>query len=572
MSDSFEGLPNGYQILEYELKEVLGQGGFGITYLAIDLNLNKKVAIKEYFPREFSARNEGNTIRPIGSQADRDTFAWGLKRFLEEARTLALFENPNIVSVKRFFEANGTAYLVMEYCDGQSLDEIIKNEGPLTEGRILKILEPLLDGLENIHSANFLHRDVKPANIFIREDGSPVLLDFGSARKHLSSHSKTVTSLATVGYAPVEQYSSSGMQGPPVDIYGLAATLYRAITGERPQDALDRVLNDDLIPLVKRDDINISKKLLAAIDRGMAVRPENRPQTIAEWRSELNLSVGDELKARSYEPAILGNKQPFVLGKGNTSASSLLKYGAFFCIFLVVIGAFAYLSFTSNKASSIDSQTAIKSTPIPQPIASKEPNLPEKSRPKVPETPQSKLPESIKPKAQEPINPTEKRFVGAIYQVNSWGGGVILISVSAHLRDLDIVYTDDGDRFQIQGINDRYANIKRISGNTAMHEGDSVYLGISSNQNPVGDKKDFATNNSRQLVGYISTDPKDLNDFVVKVELAPGVTYVPSDAVLSVNGIKFLVTIQGRKYLYISREDNRSLNESILGKNVYRSY
>ncbi|MBT8622535.1 serine/threonine protein kinase [Polynucleobacter paneuropaeus] len=559
MSDSFEGLPNGYQILEYELKEVLGQGGFGITYLAIDLNLNKKVAIKEYFPREFSARNEGNTIRPIGSQADRDTFAWGLKRFLEEARTLALFENPNIVSVKRFFEANGTAYLVMEYCDGQSLDEIIKNEGPLSEDKILKILKPLLDSLKNIHSANFLHRDVKPANIFIREDGSPVLLDFGSARKHLSSHSKTVTSLATVGYAPVEQYSTSGMQGPPVDIYGLAATLYRAITGERPQDALDRVLDDDLVPLVKREDIKINKKLLAAIDHGMAVRPENRPQTIAEWRSEFNLPLGADLNPQTSNPPKFGNNFFSVATIGHAVSSSRLKYSAFALIFFMAIGLISYIALTGNKAGYTESQAPVKSTPIPQATVSQEPNPFAKYVTKVP----------------EPNKAPEKILVGHIYQVYAWsdeamGGAALKIEPNVKLRNKDIVFIDNGSRFRIENSDGQYASMLKISGKTALKVGMNVWSYSSSNDiaNPANVKKSDVVPDDR-VVGTVETYNQGKGGYV-RVLIKPGSEFPTFMAYI--NSVAYRVDRIGEKYAYLTRFDGRAIDGKEIGRPVLRPF
>ncbi|WP_300712636.1 serine/threonine-protein kinase [Limnohabitans sp.] len=180
------------------------------------------------YPREFANRDSTFTIHAVGNTEDKDTFAWGLKRFLDEARVLAQLSHPNIISIKRFFEAHGTAYLVMEYCDGKPLDEIIRDHGPLNETELNGILFPLLDGLEHVHEKAFLHRDIKPANIFIRRNGSPVLLDFGAAKHEMTSHSKSVTSLATAGYAPFEQYSTKGKQGTWSDIYGLAATIYRA--------------------------------------------------------------------------------------------------------------------------------------------------------------------------------------------------------------------------------------------------------------------------------------------------------------------------------------------------------
>lgn len=290
MTDDLRALPIGYVLSDYRIDGVLGHGGFGITYLATDTMLNRRVAIKEYFPREFAVRDGTLLVRAAGNKEDRETFSWGLKRFLDEARVLALFDHPNIVAVRRFFESNGTAYLVMDYCDGVPLDELIKRDGPLSPLQINRILLPILDGLERVHSANFLHRDIKPANIFIRSDGSPVLLDFGAARQEIVSHSKSVTSLATPGYAAFEQYSTHGKQGPWTDIYGLGATLYRAITGEKPQDAPDRILEDTLVPITIKAAAGFDMRILNAIDAAMSVRPKQRPQSISEWRGLLGLN------------------------------------------------------------------------------------------------------------------------------------------------------------------------------------------------------------------------------------------------------------------------------------------
>ena len=187
METNSRALPVGKILSDYRIEGLLGQGAFGITYLAIDVNLNRKYAIKEYYPREFAYRDGTLKVSASGSKEDIETFKWGLERFLDEARILARFSEPNIIGVQRFFEANGTAYLVMDYCEGESLDEKIKKNGPLNKNQLEKILFPLLDGLEKVHKANFLHRDIKPANIFIRFDGTPVLLDFGAARQEIFS-------------------------------------------------------------------------------------------------------------------------------------------------------------------------------------------------------------------------------------------------------------------------------------------------------------------------------------------------------------------------------------------------
>lgn len=285
MESFLKSLPDNFELYEFKLEKVLGQGGFGITYLALDMNLMQHVAIKEYFPREFANRDSTYTIHAVGNTEDKDTFAWGLKRFLDEARVLAQLSHPNIISIKRFFEAHGTAYLVMEYCDGKPLDEIIRDHGPLNESELNGILFPLLDGLEHVHEKAFLHRDIKPANIFIRRNGSPVLLDFGAAKHEMTTHSKSVTSLATAGYAPFEQYSTKGKQGTWSDIYGLAATIYRAISGVKPLDAPDRMLEDTLEPATELLKEKFDPHLLKALDKALAIRPEDRPQTIAEFRN-----------------------------------------------------------------------------------------------------------------------------------------------------------------------------------------------------------------------------------------------------------------------------------------------
>src|SRR5688500_3074891 len=170
-------LPPGYALQEYRIEKLLGVGGFGLTYLALDSNLNLKVALKEYLPTDIAARGPDQSIGPR-SPDTAETFGWGKQRFMDESRTVASFRHPNIVRVMRFFEANGTAYMVMEFVDGASLGDWVKPRRPLTEAPVAALVAPLLDGLEVVHKAGFLHRDVKPGNIYVRDDGSPVLLDF----------------------------------------------------------------------------------------------------------------------------------------------------------------------------------------------------------------------------------------------------------------------------------------------------------------------------------------------------------------------------------------------------------
>jgi len=278
-------LPKGFRLYEYQIQSVLGSGGFGITYLAWDTNLEKDVAIKEYLPVEFAVRQGETSVRPR-SKGDEDDYYWGLERFLKEAQTLAVFRHPSIVPVFRFFEAHGTAYMVMEYEKGESFATVMRDKrGKFTEEELRALLMPLFDGLAEVHAAGYLHRDIKPGNIFIRHNGTPVLLDFGAARHAVGRKSQNLTSIVTPGYAPLEQYFADGNQGPWTDIYALASILYQAVTGVLPPEAPARVRNDPLTPAAQAVKRGFSKQFLQAVDAGLAVAEEDRPQSIAEWRA-----------------------------------------------------------------------------------------------------------------------------------------------------------------------------------------------------------------------------------------------------------------------------------------------
>jgi hypothetical protein len=289
-------LPGGYRLHWYVLDRVLGQGGFGITYLARDTNLDRQVAIKEYLPSEIARRRSDASAHPrTESQSER--YTWGLDRFLTEARTLARFDHPNIVRVHSVFESNNTAYMVMRFEEGESLAALLGRSGMQTERQLTHWLMPILDGLELVHAAGYIHRDIKPDNIYLRADGSPVLLDFGSARQAFGS-SKTMTILVAPGYAPLEQYyGDASTQGAWTDIYGLAATCYRAIAGRAPLDAVARAkgvlgsAREVLAPAVEAGRGRFTESLLVAVDQALRLSESDRPQSVADWRRALVASA-----------------------------------------------------------------------------------------------------------------------------------------------------------------------------------------------------------------------------------------------------------------------------------------
>src|SRR3990172_10168882 len=201
-------LSPGHKIHWYEITDILGAGGFGITYLALDLNLEHEVAIKEYLPAELIMRDKHGNVHPLSAEHGT-RYQWGLNRFISEARTIGKFKHPHIVRVRNVFEANNTAYMVMDYELGESLQEILGRRKTLSEEEIKDIILPIIDGVRQVHAAVFIHRDIKPANIFMRVDGDPVLLDFGSARKSLQDSVQSLTSIYSRGYAPIEQYNTT---------------------------------------------------------------------------------------------------------------------------------------------------------------------------------------------------------------------------------------------------------------------------------------------------------------------------------------------------------------------------
>ncbi len=288
-----DALPHDFELEEYTLESMLGHGGFGITYLARDRNLDTRVAIKEYFPADLAMRQDLAAVVAKPTQKATRDYHLGLKNFIREARALAHFKHPNIVRVLRYLEANGTAYMVMEYSQGGSLADHLRQHGPtLPESALMRIFLPILNGVHAVHQADMLHLDIKPENIYLRHDGSPMLIDFGSTRQAISQ-TMPDKFLVTHGYAPIEQYPDKGKQGPWTDVYALGASMYRCISGKRPINALERyqaVLGyqvDPLTPAVIAGKDHYSPLLLESIDWALQVYARDRPQSVRSFQDRL---------------------------------------------------------------------------------------------------------------------------------------------------------------------------------------------------------------------------------------------------------------------------------------------
>jgi hypothetical protein len=276
-------LDNSYRILR-----VVGSGGFGITYEAEDINLGTLVAVKEYYPFDFGDRDASMSVRPK-SERHKPTFERGRSSFLEEARTLARFEHPSIVRVIRVFVWHSNAYMVMRFEHGLSVEAWLSGLGrPPTQQELDAVTAPLLDALEMMHAANFLHRDIAPDNIIVRADGTPVLLDFGAARRTIAEMSHSLTGIVKAGYSPHEQYATDGrQQGPWSDLYALGGTLYRAVTGRPPEEATLRVDDDGMPSAAKAAKGKYRPGFLAAIDACLEVRHSERPRSVGQLRPML---------------------------------------------------------------------------------------------------------------------------------------------------------------------------------------------------------------------------------------------------------------------------------------------
>jgi serine/threonine protein kinase len=296
MNDTVGGSANclapGVQVGEYRLLDVIGEGGFGIVYRARDISLDRIVAIKEYMPATLAGRKSSNAIH-VRSQ-HRGAFDAGLRSFINEARLLAKFSHPALVHVYRFFELNGTAYMVMRHYEGQTLREFLNTQQERVNQRMLAaIIGPVLDVVEMLHAADCYHRDIAPDNLFLQNSGMPVLLDFGAARRIIGDMTQALTMVLKPGFAPIEQYVDDGAmpQGAWTDIYQIGAMLYLAITGKPPATSVARMINDPVAVLLPATYPGYSAQFLQGVGHALAVKPQDRPQTISALRELLGITT-----------------------------------------------------------------------------------------------------------------------------------------------------------------------------------------------------------------------------------------------------------------------------------------
>ncbi|RQP23645.1 serine/threonine protein kinase [Piscinibacter terrae] len=290
-ASSQEALAAGSVLGDFEIIRIIGSGGFGTVYLARDRSLEREVAIKEFLPVQLACRREGSQQITLRSQANGASFQLGLRSFVNEARILARFNHPGIVKVHRFWEANGTAYMVMPYLRGPTLRDVRRSmkESP-TEAWLRGIIDPLLDALAMLHAEGIFHRDIAPDNILLPSPHEPVLLDFGAARRVIGDHTQTLTAVLKPSYAPIEQYAEDTQlrQGPWTDLYALGAVVVYMLNALPPPPSTVRSMHDEVPRLLAQPPAGVSVNFLAAIQWALAVRPQDRPQSVQQFRNALD--------------------------------------------------------------------------------------------------------------------------------------------------------------------------------------------------------------------------------------------------------------------------------------------
>lgn len=411
-------LPVGSRLAEFEITRVVGQGGFGVVYEAWDHALERVVAIKEYLPTSLSTRQQDGTVVPL-SERHRETFDLGMRSFINEARLLAQFDHPSLLKVYRFWQERGTTYMVMPFYRGDTLRQaLVSIPAGVDEAWLIRIMDGVTQALGVMHGANCYHRDIAPDNIILLEgSGRPVVLDFGAARRVITDKTQAITVILKPGYAPIEQYAEMPdmSQGAWTDVYALAAVMHVAVCGRAPPPSVARLLSDSYVPLAGNEILRqrYSLRLLQAIDAGLGVRPESRPQSMAEFRAALDLEVGHSIapvprtsppvstgarKAGSNAdaPTIIGRGKPPVQGTdsgGGSGRSKAVPAIASLAVAAVVAGGgwWWYQGRTATEGDSGGGKQAIVAPPPPPETRITEAPPPPPPPPPAPRTPLDSL-------------------------------------------------------------------------------------------------------------------------------------------------------------------------------------
>jgi len=365
---------------EYKIEQVLGAGGFGITYLARDTNLNYLVVIKEFLPQDMATRDQSRiSVTPFTK--DTQSYDHLLKRFSEEAQLLANMRHPNIVKVTRFFKANNTAYFVMEYAEGETLKDYLKRNNTLKEEEILSIMMPILEGAKYVHEQGFLHRDIAPDNIYLTKNGMPILIDFGAARDAIAEESKNISSIVKEGYSSPEQYTINNKQNASSDIYALGAVFYRLITGKVPTNAPHRqtaLLNDDVDPIgdiSKEYEGKYTPQLLHAVKKALNIRATDRFTSVAEFQNALTgTSIIDSRPSPTSRHIASTTQQNNPSNNNNSSKSGLII--AFIIVLALLLAGIGYVYMGQTSQNKIVTpQPVTIEVPVPAPVDTKNDEL-----------------------------------------------------------------------------------------------------------------------------------------------------------------------------------------------------
>jgi serine/threonine protein kinase len=407
-------LQPGTRVAEFEITGLVGQGGFGAVYQAWDHTLERVVAIKEYLPTSLSVRQSDGAVVPL-SERHRETFELGMRSFINEARLLAQFDHPSLLKVYRFWQERGTTYMVMPFYRGDTLRQALAAiPGGVDEGWLLRIMDGVTQALSVMHASNCYHRDVAPDNIILLEhSGRPVLLDFGAARRVITDKTQAITVILKPGYAPIEQYAEtpgSMQQGAWTDVYALAAVMHVAVCGRAPPPSVARLLSDSYVPLAGNQALleRYSAQLLSAIDAGLGVRPDARPQSMAEFRDALGLDEATtHAPVRTTTTRRSGATSPQALAAGTEApslpASGKGKWIAVAAVLVAAVGAGAWWWSAQSADGTGETPPVVAAPPAEAPVAQAPPPPP--PTPRTPAESLQALSEGAAPSWEVAANP-----------------------------------------------------------------------------------------------------------------------------------------------------------------------